>query len=77
MDRRNNTTPAGEMQAQPGFEGCPDIPITSVRKLSRQLKLASFCAKSQGMNESSGQHMGKTEVRNGCLDKKKSGLENA
>ena len=25
----------------------------------------------EAMNESSGQHIGKTEVRNGCLDKKK------
>jgi hypothetical protein len=40
-----------------------------MRRLSRQVDLARFYAKPEEMNESSGQHIGKTEVRNGCLDK--------
>jgi hypothetical protein len=61
MRIKNTTTPVCEMQAQLRFKGCPGTLITSLRKRSRQVDLASFSARSEGVN--------------GSPDKKKSALD--
>jgi hypothetical protein len=71
MRIKNNTTPVCEMQAQLRFKGCPGTLITSLKKLSRQADFASFCARSEGVNEFRGQNVGGTEVKNGSPDKKR------
>jgi site-specific recombinase XerD len=45
--------------------------LTNMRKLSRQEDLARFYANSEGASESSVPHRSQTEVKKGCMNRKR------